>query len=144
MAVTSFYWHERLQHHTQMRDTDGVMANDSQSTTRNGGRATLRDVMEAVMGLNSRIDGTNERIDDSVVAQHHLNKRMGQLHDAMSDLRETTNDRLHEIEADVIMLKRPWVFLAYGWTKSIALAGMAAGVSSMVMKFELWRFIPGL
>lgn len=114
------------------------------SSTPNGGRATLRDIMNAVTGLNQRIDATNERIDDTVVAQHHTLKGMTQLHDVMRGLQETTNDRLHEMEDDILLLKRPWVLLASGWSKSIALAGMAAGVSSTIMKFELWHFIPGL
>lgn len=114
------------------------------SSTPNGGRATLRDVMNVVTGLHQRIDATNERIDESVVTQHHTLSELVEIHSTVRALRETANERLHDIEGDVLMLKRPWVFLAHGWTRSVALAGVVAGLSGTIMRLELWRFIPGL
>ena len=112
--------------------------------TTNGGRATIRDVMSAVMGLNDRIDDTNTRIDAGVAAQQHLSEQMTDLHDAMHELRKTTNERLHEMAADVSTIRLPWTLLTSGWTKAVALSSGAAAISATIAQLELWRFIPGL
>lgn len=98
------------------------------------GRATIRDVLAAVTGLGARIDGTQQRIDG-------VADQMTELHTAMTDLRETTNERLHEMETDIITLRRPWLFLAHGWSKAIAVGGFAAAISGTIMRLELWRFL---
>ena len=110
----------------------------------NGGRATIRDVMTAVLSLHTRIDGNSERIDASLAGQHGLSKQMTSLHNKMHDLRETTNDRLHDMEADIMFIRRPLALLAEGWTKVAAFSGASMAITGVVVRFELWRFIPGL
>jgi hypothetical protein len=113
-------------------------------TMKNGGRATVRDVLAAVLGLNERIDGVHERIDANVAGQQGLLHQMTELGTSMNKLEKTTNARLHEMEADIITLKRPWTILAGGWSKALALGGFAAALSGTIVRLELWRFIPGL
>ncbi len=106
------------------------------------GRATIRDVLEAVAGLHGRIDDTHARIDGTRDAQNGFAEQMGDLHTAMTHLRETTNERLHEMEADITGLRRPWLLLAHGWTKAITAASVAAAITGTVVRLELWRFLP--
>lgn len=127
-----------------MCDTDDIMAKKPINKPTNGGRATLRDVMSAVIGLNDRIDDTHTRIDAGVAVQQRLSEQMTELHDSMCDLRKTTNERLHGMDAEIIAFKRPWALLASGWTKAVAFGGVAAALSSTAVRLELWRFIPGL
>lgn len=108
----------------------------------NSGRATVRDVLSAVLGLNERIDETNQRIDGSLAGQQRLSKQMTELHTSMDKLEKTTNSRLHEMEADIITLKRPWLILASGWSKAVAVGGFAAAISGTIVRLELWRFLP--
>ncbi len=110
----------------------------------NGGRATLRDVMTAVQGLHTRIDGNSERIDASLAGQQGLSKQMTSLHDKMHELRETTNDRLHDMEADIMVIRQPLALLAQGWTKVATFSGATMAITGVVFRFELWRLIPGL
>ncbi len=110
----------------------------------NGGRATIRDVMTAVLGLHARIDGNSERIDATLAGQHGLSKQMSDLHTSMHDLRETTNDRLHDMEADIMVIRRPLALLAQGWTKVAAFSGASMAITGIVVRFELWHLIPGL
>lgn len=110
----------------------------------NGGRATIRDVMTAVLGLHTRIDGNSERIDASLAGQHGLSKQMTDLHSAMHDLRATTNDRLHNMEADILVIRRPLNLLAEGWAKVVAFSGASMAITGIVVRLELWRFLPGL
>lgn len=114
------------------------------SKSTNGGRATIRDVMTAVQGLHARIDGNSERIDASLAGQQGLSKQMTGLHDKMHELRETTNDRLHEMEADILFIRRPMALLTQGWTKVAAFSGASMAITGVIMRFELWRLIPGL
>lgn len=114
----------------------------SKKKSDNNGRATIRDVLLAVGGLHTRIDDTHKRIDDARGAQNGISEQMGDLHTAMTHLRETTNDRLHEMEADITSLRRPWMILAHGWTKAITAASVAAAVSGTVVRLELWRLLP--
>jgi hypothetical protein len=108
----------------------------------NSGRATTRDVLSAVLGLNERIDDTNERVDRTLEGQVRLSEQMTGLHNSMHDLREATNDRLHEMKADIITLKRPWLILASGWSKALAVGGFAAALTGTIVKLELWRYLP--
>ena len=115
----------------------------------NGGRATMRDVLDVVHGTNKRIDGlhdradeTNQRVDSVVTGQQRLSKQMTELHDSMHDLRGVTNERLHTMEADINTIKRPLTLLAGGWTKAVAASGVAAAVSGFLVKLEVWRFLP--
>lgn len=129
-----------------MCNTGGVMAPPKKATKKptNGGRVTTRDLLEAVMGLGGRIDGTNTRIDAGVAAQRQLSEQMTELHDQMHDLRETTNERLHEMKADITTIRRPLTLLTNGWSKAVALSGGVGAISAAVARLELWRFVPGL
>lgn len=109
----------------------------------NGGRVTLRDLLGAVQGVNTRIDGVHTRIDEAVQGQQELSGQMNELHGAMHELRDATNDRLHAMKADVATLKRPWDLLASGWTKAGAAAGAAVTLTS-VITLELWHYLPFL
>lgn len=126
-------------------DTDGVMAPQKKMTPKkstNGGRATVRDVLKVVTDTNKRIDGTNKRIDESLAGQQRLSEQMTELHDSMHDLRKVTNERLHTMEADITSIKRPLTLLANGWTKAVALGSATAAVSGILVKMEVWRFLP--
>ncbi len=116
----------------------------TKKATSNGGRATIRDVMTAVQGLHTRIDGNSERIDATLAGQHGLSKQMSDLHTSMHDLRETTNDRLHGMEADIMVIRRPLALLAQGWGKVAAFSGATMAITGVIVRLELWRFIPGL
>lgn len=116
------------------------MARQKKST--NGGRATIRDVMTAVQGINERIDESHVRIDKALDGQQHLSEQMTELHGSMHELRETTNDRLHEMETDIASVKRPWDILASGWTKTIAFGSGASMLVGLAVKLEVWRFLP--
>ena len=116
----------------------------TKKATSNGGRATIRDVMTAVLGLHARIDGNSERIDATLAGQHGLSEQMSDLHTSMHDLRETTNDRLHSMEADIMIIRRPLALLAQGWGKVAAFSGATMAITSVVVRFELWHLIPGL
>lgn len=107
----------------------------SKKKSNGNGRATIRDVLTAVTGLGARIDGTQQRIDG-------VADQMTELHTCMTELRETTNERLHDMEADITALRRPWLLLASGWTKAVAVGGFAAAISGTIMRLELWRFLP--
>ena len=120
------------------------MVSQKKTSTSNGGRATIRDVMTAVQGLHARIDGNSKRIDATLTGQQGLSKQMTGLHDKMHDLRETTNERLHDMESDIRVIHRPLVLLAQGWTKVAAFSGASMAITGVVVRFELWRFIPGL
>ena len=115
---------------------------DEKNHPTNSGRATVRDVLTAVLNLNERIDETNQRIDGALLGQQGLLKEMITVHQSVDKLEHTTNDRLHEMEADITMLKRPWLLLASGWSKAAAVGGFAAAISGAVVKLELWRFLP--
>jgi len=106
------------------------------------GRATIRDVLEAVTGLHGRIDDTHKRIDSTREAQNGFAEQMSELHTCMTKLRATTNERLHEMEADITTMRRPWMFLAHGWTRAVAAAGGMGAISGLFVQFELWRFLP--
>ncbi len=116
----------------------------TKKATSNGGRATIRDVMTAVQGLHARIDGNSERIDAALAGQHGLSKQMTDLHTSMHDLRATTNDRLHSMEADIMVIRRPLNLLAEGWAKVVAFSTASMAITGIVVRLELWRFIPGL
>lgn len=118
-------------------------------TTKNSGRATVRDVLSAVLGLNERIDETHERIDGmsrridgAVAGQQRLSKQMTDLHGCMGKLEKTTNARLHGMETDITVFKRPWLILASGWSKALAFGGFAAAISGTIVRLELWRYLP--
>lgn len=120
----------------QYLDENGV------STRR--GIPTTREIFEAIQGTSTRIDGVNVRVDTAIVGQQRLSHQMVELHTAMNDLRRATNERLHDLEADIITLRRPWTLMAGGWRKAIGVGGVAAAVSGVIVRLELWRFIPGL
>lgn len=120
------------------------MATRTKATPKNGGRATIRDILSAVSGLNERIDGVSARVDQTLTGQQDAMARMATLHDAMHDLRQATNHRLHTMEADVARIKRPLTLLTTGWAKVVGVSTAAAAVSGAVARLELWRFIPGL
>ncbi len=124
-------------------NTDITMPQRKKANT-NGGRVTARDLLNAVMGLGSRIDSLGERDDAAVERHEQLSDQMTDLHTKMHDLRETTNERLHEMETDIMTIKRPLTLLTNGWTKAIALSGGVGTISAAVAQLELWRFIPGL
>ncbi len=110
--------------------------------TPNSGRATVRDVLAAVIGLNERIDDVNQRIDGSINAQQALSNQMTELNTCMVKLERTTNSRLHEMEADITTLKRPWLLLKSGWSKALAVGGFTAAVTGTIVRLELWRYLP--
>jgi len=94
----------------------------------NGERATVRDVLNAVEGVHTRIDLTNTRIDGlstasnraaeiAVVAVRERIASDTRLSDSIDGLRDVVNERMHLVEADLTTLKRPWVFIKSGWTK---------------------------
>ncbi len=110
----------------------------------NGGRVTTRDLLDAVTNLGKRIDSLHTR-DDAAAARHQqLSDQMGDLHTGLHDLREVTNDRLHVMEADISLIKRPLLLVTSGWSKTVAFSGGFGAVLALVARLELWRFIPGL
>lgn len=110
--------------------------------TPNSGRATVRDVLQAVIGLNERIDDVNTRCDRTLAGQQKLSDKLVDLKGCVTKLEDTTNHRLHEMEADITMLKRPWIILASGWSKAVALSGFTTAATATVVKLEAWRFLP--
>lgn len=98
--------------------------------------------MTAVQGINERIDESHKRIDKTHDGQQRLSEQMTELHGSMHDLRETTNDRLHNMEADIAAVKRPWALLASGWTKAAAFGTGASALVGVAVKLEIWKFIP--
>ncbi len=123
------------------------MARQKKPPAANGKRVTLRDVMSAVQagltGVHTRIDDVNRRVDESLDGQRGLSEQMTQLHAAMHDLRQTTNDTLHGIEQRVRVLEMPWKLIGNGWVKAGAFAGAASAVTSFIMKFGFpvhWPF----
>lgn len=117
------------------------MANKKKSTSNNSGRATVRDVLSAVTGLNGRIDDLSSRVDGAIRGQQELSQQMTNIHGSIDKLEKTTNERLHMIETDITMLRRPWKILATGWSKSIAFGGFVAAVSGTIVKLELWNYL---
>ncbi len=120
------------------------MAPRKKATPTNNGRATTRDVLAAVQGLNERIDDTHQRIDSAFEGQQGLSAQMTSLHACMAKLEKTTNERLHLMESDITTLQRPWLLFASGWSKALAFGGFAAALTGTAVRLELWRFIPGL
>lgn len=120
----------------QYLDENGV------STRR--GIPTTQEIFGAIQAISTRIDGTNERIDSAFGGQQGLSKQMTELHTSMNNLEKVTNERLHEMEGEIAVLKRPWTLIASGWSKTVALGGVAAALSGTIVRLELWRFIPGL
>ena len=118
------------------------MAAKKKSTPNNSGRATVRDVLSAVLGLNERIDSLGERVDDAIRGQQNLSEQMTGIHGSIDKLEATTNERLHDMEADITTLQRPWKILATGWSKSIAFGAFVAGLTGTVVKLELWEYLP--
>ena len=111
-------------------------------TPKNSGRATVRDVLTAVLGLNERIDDVNQRIDGSIAGQQTISHQMTELHTSMDKLEKTTNSRLHEMDADITALRRPWQLLASGWSKAIAVGGFSVAITGTAVRLEFWRFLP--
>lgn len=115
-------------------------------TDGNGGRATIRDVLQAVEGLNERIDGVNERVDAVIDRQDDQYTKLSRKIDG---LRRVTNERLHEVDAevtslsgtvdsvqsDVVLLKRPWEIMQQGWRRTVAIAGGASVITGLVVRF---------
>ncbi len=110
----------------------------------NGGRVTTRDLFDAVTNLGGRIDALHQRDDAAVERHQQLSNQMGDLHTGLHDLREVTNDRLHVMEADISLIKRPLTLVTSGWSKIVVLSGGIGTVLALVARLELWRFIPGL
>lgn len=108
----------------------------------NSGRATVRDVLTAVLQLNERIDDVNARCDRTLEGQQGLSDKMVDLKGCVTKLEKTTNQRLHLMEADITTLKRPWIIIASGWSKALAFGGFAAAISGTVVRLELWRYLP--
>lgn len=121
------------------------MARQKKPQAANGKRVTLRDVMAAVQagltGVHTRIDDVNRRVDESLDGQRGLSEQMTQLHAAMHDLRQTTNDALHGIEQRVRVLEMPWKLVSNSWVKVGAFAGAASAITSFILKFGFpWPF----
>ncbi len=104
-------------------------------TPANNGRATVRDVLSAVLGLNGRIDTMSQRIDGTLAGQRHHAEQMNDLHTSMNKLEKTTNARLHEMEASITTLKRPWLFLKSSWRTAGLAAGAASSITAVVLRF---------
>ena len=118
------------------------MAPRKKTSTPNSGRATVRDVLEAVQGLNGRIDDTNQRIDTAFEGQQGLSEQMTDLHACMVKLEKTTNERLHVMAADIVTVQRPWLLIASGWSKALAFGGVASAFTATIVRLELWRYLP--
>lgn len=108
------------------------------------GIPTTQEIFGALQTVTARIDDTHQRIDATLAGQQGLSQQMTGLHNKMHDLRETTNDRLHDMEADIMVIRRPLTLLAQGWTKVAAFSGASMAITGVFVRFELWRFIPGL
>ena len=110
----------------------------------NGGNwNTLSGVLEVVEGIPQRLDTTSDRIDRTLDGQRTLSEQMTQLHAAMHDLRETTNEALHGMENRIKVLEMPWKLIGNGWLKAGAFAGAASAITTFIMKFGVpvhWPF----
>lgn len=104
-------------------------------TPKNSGRATVRDVLTAVLGLNERIDDVNQRIDGSITGQQIISHQMTELHTSMDKLEKTTNSRLHEMDADITALQRPWLFIKSSWRFAAIAAGGASTITALLLRF---------
>lgn len=120
----------------------------------NNARATIRDVLTAVQGLNSRIDNVakgvadglsdtaerideaNSRIDGVIGGQQILSKQISNLHKQVATLETTTNRRLHEVEADVGKAKRPWTFFKSTWRVAVVTGGTASGLTALALHID--------
>ena len=111
---------------------------------------TNRDLWNALQGLGSRTDSVNTRVDTVIKGQGELSDKMVSLQTDMTGLRETTNERLHEIDAnfeaklegiqgDVSLLKRPWELMQGGWKQLIATIAITSGTVGLIAKFW-WPF----
>ena len=121
------------------------MARQKKPATPNGERVTNRDVLAAVQagltGVHTRIDDVNKRVDESLDGQRALSGQMTQLHEALHELRKTTNDALHGIDQRVEVLEMPWKLISNGWLKAGAFAGAASAITSFILKFGFpWPF----
>lgn len=99
------------------------------------GIPTTRETFEAIQGVATRIDQTNQRLDG-------VAEKMTDLHSCMIDLRETTNDALHAVEGRVNSLERPWALIAGGWRKAAAAAGAATIITGLIAKFVGLGWLP--
>lgn len=116
----------------------------AEQTTPNG-RATIRDVLDAVQGLHDRIDHTNTRIDGVVSAQSQTNRKLTSLETkfdkGLDALREATNDALHKMEDRIRVLEMPWKLLGNGWIKAGSAAGAASAITGLLAKFGWIPFL---
>lgn len=111
----------------QYLDENGV------STRR--GIPTVQDIFRSIQSISARIDGTSGRIDSVMVSQQALSGQMISLHTSMDKLEKTTNHRLHEMETDIITLKRPWLFVKSSWRFAAIAAGGASTITALMLRF---------
>lgn len=90
-----------------------------------GGRVTSRDLMAAVQGVYGRVDEAHERLDAVVAEQARTNLRLVGVEGKLTALRGAVNERLHEVEDEVGLLKRPWQIV---------------GAAAQVVSRRLWLF----
>ena len=126
------------------------MARSDGATEESEKKITNRDLWNALQGLSGRTDATTKRVDDVFTGQIELGSKMVSLQGDMISLRETTNERLHEmdttfddklgsIEGDVALLKRPWELMQGGWKQLIATIAITSASVGLITKFW-WPF----
>ncbi len=110
------------------------------------GKATVQQLLDAVMGLHGRIDDLWKRVDDGFA---HVSKEIDSLQENQNSLKLATNDALHlmqaslqDISSRVNVLEKPWRIAFKGIRFSVenwhSLALAASMIVAVAAYFHVW------
>ena len=104
------------------------------------GRVTNKDLHQALRKVHNRIDGLLSSMQVFVQGQSQTNNHLASLDGRLGQLREASNDALHEMGDRVETLERPWKLLGNGWVAFVAGSSIAVGATTLLLRLGAWPF----
>ncbi len=104
------------------------------------GRVTNKALHDAVRTVHDRVDAMVDVMQTLVAGNSQTNQHMTGLEEKVSQLRETTNEALHAMDARVKGLETPWRILSKGWVTFTAGIGVAATAAALLTRMGSWPF----
>ncbi len=104
------------------------------------GKVTNKDLHQALRDVHGRVDGLLSTMQSFVQGQSQTNSHLASLDGRLAELREASNDALHEMGDRVDTLERPWRLLGTGWVAFVAGSGIAVGLTTLLLRLGAWPF----